>query len=253
MSLRYEERGAVALVTLDRPERLNALSPDLIREVKAVWEHLRFNDDILAVVLTGAGERAFCSGVDLTFEYPQPPSPLMHENPLLNIGPKRCEMWKPVIAAVNGMACGGAFYLLGEVEFILAATSATFFDPHVTHAMPAVFEAMFMLQRMPLGEVMRMSLLGRQDALTAQRAYDIGLVQEILEPQELLPRALALAEHIASAPEPAAVQASVRAVWMAQYMGLHQALHAAPLLVNLVDGTTEMARRAERLMRAPKT
>jgi enoyl-CoA hydratase/carnithine racemase len=249
--LRYEERDGVALITLDRPEKHNAFSPQQIEEIQAVWEHLRFHDDAVVAVITGAGDAAFSSGVDLTYEHPQPPSKLMDFDPMLKIGPKSNGLWKPVIAAVNGLACGGAFYILGEVEFIVASSTATFFDPHVTHAMPAVYESMFMLQRMPIGEVMRMALVGRHERLTARRAHAVGLVSEVVPPEDLLEAAMRVAADIARTPDPAAVQATVRAVWMAQYMGFHQALESAPLLVNLVDGTTEMARRATELMRTP--
>ena len=71
------------------------------------------------------------------------------------------------IAAVNGMACGGAFYLLGQVDFIVAAEHATFFDPHVTYGMPAVFEPALMGERMPFGEVMRMTPDGQSGAISA--------------------------------------------------------------------------------------
>ena len=71
-------------------------------------------------------------------------TPFMFNDPGDNIGPKSCDLWKPVIAAVNGMACGGAFYMLGEVEFIIAAEHATFFDPHVTYGMTAAFEPIHM-------------------------------------------------------------------------------------------------------------
>src|SRR5205807_3474956 len=128
---------------------------------------LRDNDDVRVVVLTGAGDRAFCTGIDRTgvgVGEPGRPNaigqrgatPLHLNDPGDLLPPKTAgQLWKPVIAAVNGIACGGAFYLLGEVEFIIAAEHATFFDPHTTFGMAAVFEPMLMLQRMPLGEVMR--------------------------------------------------------------------------------------------------
>ena len=77
------------------------------------------------------------------------------------------------------MACGGAFYLLGEVEFIIAAEHATFFDPHVTYGMTAVFEPILMSHRMPFGELARMTLLGNHERMTAERACEIGLVSQV--------------------------------------------------------------------------
>ena len=71
-------------------------------------------------------------------DFPDYPTPWMYDDPGRDVGPKTCDLWKPVIAAVHGMACGGAFYLLGEVEFIIAADNAVFFDPHVTYGMTGV-------------------------------------------------------------------------------------------------------------------
>ena len=87
-----------------------------------------------------------------------------------------------MIAAVNGMACGGAFYLLGEAEFIVAAETPTFFDPHTTYGMVSAYEAIYMAQRMPFGEVARMSLMGTAERISARRAYEIGLVSELTAP-----------------------------------------------------------------------
>ena len=73
-------------------------------------------------------------GLEFTFD------PFTYDDPGSRLGPRSNECWKPVVAAVNGMACGGAFYLLGEADILVAADHATFFDPHVTYGMPAVFE-----------------------------------------------------------------------------------------------------------------
>lgn len=91
--------------------------------------------------------------------------PYTYTDPGEALGPKTHGMWKPVIAAVNGMACGGAFYLLGEVEFLITAESATFFDPHVTYGMAAVLEPTLLAPRMPFGDLMRMMLLGAHERL----------------------------------------------------------------------------------------
>ncbi|MEY9969087.1 enoyl-CoA hydratase/carnithine racemase [Streptacidiphilus sp. MAP12-16] len=239
-TLGYEERDHVALVTLDRPEVHNAFDLRMMRELQSLWRELRENDEVRAVILTGAGDRAFCTGVDRTaLEDPQLPigtrggTPLHFDDPGDWISPKTSgDLWKPVIAAVNGIACGGAFYLLGQVEFIIAADHASFFDPHTSFGMPSVFESMAMLQRMPLGEVMRMQLTGAHERLSAQRAYEIGLVQEIVPAADLLETAWRVATAIASQP-PLAVQATLRAVWYAQELGYRQALDVAKTLIQV--------------------
>ena len=246
-TLDYAERDGVAWVTLNRPHVHNAFDAEMMREIHDCWRELRGNDDVRAVVLTGAGDKAFCTGLDRTAAAvgeqgtdalgQRGATPLHLDDPGDLLPPKTAgQLWKPVIAAVNGMACGGAFYLLGEVEFIIAAEHATFFDPHTTYGMAAVFEPMLMLQRMPLGEVMRMSLMGTAERLSARRAYEIGLVQEVVPAAELHEAAHRAAAAIAAQP-PLAVQATVRAVWYAQELGHRQALDVAKTLVLL--GTDE--------------
>ncbi|CAM5600105.1 Enoyl-CoA hydratase/isomerase family protein OS=Streptomyces alboniger OX=132473 GN=CP975_15110 PE=3 SV=1 [Streptomyces alboniger] len=127
----------VAVVTLDRPERLNAIDLDTVGELRDVWRELRFDDTVRAVVLTGRGERAFCTGIDRDAVVPQPGSPYMADDPLLRIGPKANDLWKPVVAAVRGMACGGAFYLLGESDFLVAAPR----PPSSTRTPPTAWSA----------------------------------------------------------------------------------------------------------------
>jgi enoyl-CoA hydratase/carnithine racemase len=251
-TLTYEEKDAVAWVTLNRPEVLNAFDGQMLQELHECWRGLQDNDDVRVVVITGAGDKAFCTGLDRTAAAIGEPgqrsgigqrgaTPLHLADPGDLLPPKTAgQLWKPVIAAVNGMACGGAFYLLGEVEFIIAADHATFFDPHTSYGMAAVFEPMMMLQRMPLGEVMRMSLMGSHERMSAQRAYEIGLVQEVVPAAELPEAAWRAALAIASQP-PLAVQATVRAVWYAQELGYRQALDVAKTLVQLGTDSESLA------------
>jgi enoyl-CoA hydratase/carnithine racemase len=154
---------------------------------------------------------------------PQPSSPFMVDDPGVALGPKTAGLWKPVIAAVNGMACGGAFYLLGECEFLIAAEHATFFDPHVTYGMTAAYEPIHMSGMMPFPEIMRLSLLGNHERLSAQRAHEIGMVSEVAPAAELMARATWAAEAIASAP-PLAIQGTVRALWGAREHGQREAV-----------------------------
>ena len=234
----------VATVTLDRPDAYNAFSPAMEREVRDTWLAFRRDDDVNAILLTAAGEKAFCVGIDrnegeFTALDDSPglygtSNNFMYDDPGDNLGPKSCDLWKPVVCAVNGMAAGGAFYLLAEADVIVAADHATFFDPHVTYGMAAVYEPMKMLQRMPLGEILRLSLLGNHERMTAETAMRIGLVSEVCPMGELAERAGWVAEAIAAQP-PFAVQGTLRAIWAANDMGRLNALAMAPSI--LTTGT----------------
>lgn len=239
----YEQHDdGVAVVTLDREEVHNAFNETMQSELRHLWRSLRHDDGVRAIVLTGRGSKAFCTGIDRaeipTTEEAYFFDPLTYEDPGRTIGPRSQGLWKPVIAAVNGMACGGAFYLLGEADIILAADHATFFDPHVTYAMPAVFEPSLLLARMPFGEVMRMVLTGTAERISAGRAYQVGLVSEVLPLAELLPAAVSLAAVIASQP-PAAVQASLRTLWAARDLSTQQVQDLGNLFLNVA--TTQAA------------
>ncbi|MDF3293421.1 enoyl-CoA hydratase/isomerase family protein [Streptomyces silvisoli] len=222
----------VAVVTLDRPDRHNAIDRTMRDQLQAVWRQFRMSTDVRVVVLTGAGDKAFCTGLDRAWAVPQPFSPYAIDDPLIDIGPKSADLWIPVIAAVNGMACGGAFYLLAECEFAIAADHATFFDPHTTYGMVSAFESIGMAQRMPYGEVMRMSLMGTAERIGARRAYEIGIVSELVPGDGLLDAAMRAARVIASYPTEA-VQGTVRAVWSARAAARSLALAGASQLIAL--------------------
>jgi enoyl-CoA hydratase/carnithine racemase len=159
-------------------------------------------------------------------------TPFHFNDPGDNLGPKSCDLWKPVIAAVNGIACGGAFYMLGEVEFIIAAEHATFFDPHVTYGMTAAFEPIHMSGITPFGDLMRMSLMGNYERLTAQRAYEIGMVTEVVPGDRLLDAAAFCANAIAAQPR-LAIEGTVRAIWGAREFGGRRALRLGYAYIGL--------------------
>ncbi|HMV75020.1 MAG TPA: enoyl-CoA hydratase/isomerase family protein, partial [Microthrixaceae bacterium] len=188
----------VASVTLNRPEVRNAISQTMRDELRDVWTSFRYDDEVNCIVLSGAGH-SFCTGIDRAEAvsddnneamadgvYPGYPTPWMYDDPGRDVGPKSCDLWKPVIGAVQGMACGGAFYMLGETEFIISSDDATFFDPHVTYGMTAAFEPIQMLSKMPFPEVMRMSLMGVHERIGAERAREIGLVTEVVARDDLM-------------------------------------------------------------------
>ena len=232
--------GNVACVTLNRPDVLNAFNSLMQKEIRETWRAFREMDEVHAVVLTGSGGKSFCVGIDRDGDMSAldesenlygTSNNFMYDDPGDDLGPKSCDLWKPVICAVNGMCCGGAFYFLAESDIIIAAEHATFFDPHVTYGMPAVYEPMKMAQRMPLGEILRMTLLGNHERLSAETAKRIGLVSEIVPMEDLRNRASWISSAIASQPT-IAVQASLRAIWAANDLGRLDALSHAPSLLS---------------------
>lgn len=242
-TLEYEERGHVAVVRLNRPEQHNSFNTVMQRELRDTWQAIKVNDDVRAVVLTAAGTKAFCTGIDRS-DIPVTEEqfffdPYTYDDPGKFIGPRSQELWKPVIAAVNGMACGGAFYLLGESDILIASEDASFFDPHVTYGMVAAFEPILLLRRMPFGEVLRMAITGAHERLSAATAQQVGLVSEVVAADDLLTSAHALAATIASQPT-VAVQATIRTLWAARDMGGLQATDLGNLFLQLGTSTAAL-------------
>ncbi len=240
-TLLYSESDGVAWVTLNRPQALNSFDSTMQAEMRGLWRDLRKNDDVRCIVLTGAGDRAFCVGIDrnaddtyVVFErdtFYGTSNNYMYDDPGLDLGPKANDLWKPVICAVNGMACGGAFYMIAECDIIIAAEHATFFDPHVTYGQAAVYEPMKLLQHISLGNVLRLSLLGARERISAQTALQIGLVTEVVPADQLHEQAAWLAESVASLP-PNVSAGTLRAVWAANDLGPLGAASMAPSILS---------------------
>ena len=256
-TITVDKNDGVAWVTLNRPQVHNAINMTMQRELRDTWRAFRYDDDVRCVVLTGEG-KSFCTGIDRAEaisddnreqmaqgKYPGYPTPWMFDDPGRDVGPKANDLWKPVIAAVNGMACGGAFYMLGEVEFIIASDDATFFDPHVTYGMTAAFEPAQMLSKMPFQEVMRMSLLGVHERISAERAYQTGLVSEVCPREELHDRAAWAAQVIADSPA-LAIQGTQRALWTALEVGRHASIELSNLFTRIGNDAEAFRQGQER-------
>jgi len=128
------------------------------------------------------------------------------------LGPKSNRLWKPVVTAVHGMCAGGAFYWINESDIVICSEDATFFDPHVTYGMVAALEPIGLRWRVPIGEVLRMALLGNDERIGAETAKRISLVTEVVKLEDLWGRAHQLAAKIASKPS-IATQGTNRAIW----------------------------------------
>lgn len=215
-AITYEVADHIATVTLDRPEALNSFNDDMGNEMGWAWETIREDDDVHVVVLQANGERAFCTGVDIrggaTWFWRD--NVWNTTDPGVTLGPKfHHKVWKPVIAAVHGMAAGGAQYFLNEADIIICSDDAVFFDPHASVGIVSALEPIGMLARgVNIGEVMRWALMGNEERITAETALRIGLVTEVVPRDSLRERAREIAASIAGR-NPRAIQGTVRAIW----------------------------------------
>lgn len=228
-SIEYCVEDGVAVITFNRPQQHNAINSVMNRELPLVWQ--RFNDDPTAVVaiLTAAGEKAFCSGADM-HDLPLPADVELSPS-ALRWTARHNDIWKPVICAVNGMAIGGGLHFIADSDIVIAADNATFFDTHVRVGLVAGVEPVALCRRMPMEAVLRMALLGGGERITAQRAYELGMVGEVVAAAKLQARARELADLI-KRNSPAALARTKQAIWQAQELGLEEGLSNAMRLIN---------------------
>lgn len=190
-----EKRNKVALVTLNRPDAGNAHDGNMGEALDATWKHLLEDDDTWAVVLTGAGTRHFCTGADMRAASMQR-QPGFRGRGVTPWGDIPENFWKPVILAANGVVAGGGWHFFWQADFAIAADHATFLEPHVSVGWVPLREMLGLATLAPLGVVSRMALLGTSERMTAQRAFDLGIVTELVTAEQLVPRALELADMV---------------------------------------------------------
>ncbi|MGY2085297.1 crotonase/enoyl-CoA hydratase family protein [Blastococcus sp. SYSU DS0539] len=193
---RYEVRGHVAVITLNRPEALNAVNAALSTAVGTALETAAADDAVRVVVVTGTG-RAFCAGADLK-ELAAQRSVAAEGHPEWGFaGLVRHWIDKPVIAAVNGFAMGGGTEIALACDLVVAAETAVFGLPEVKRGLLAAAGGVVRLQRqLPLKRALELALTG--DPVDAATALEWGLVNRVVAPEEVLDAALALAERIAA-------------------------------------------------------
>lgn len=195
-----ESRGAVALLTLNRPEKLNALNYALIDRLMKLLDCIEDDRDIRAVILTGAGDRAFSAGADIAeFSETIRRGPEVAVKAFVRRGQAmtaRLEAFpKPVIAAVNGIAFGGGCEVTEAVHLAVSSDRASFAKPEINIGIPPTFGGTQRLPRL-VGRKRALELLLTGDPFSAQRACELGLVNRVVPHEELLPRALEMAGRI---------------------------------------------------------
>jgi E-phenylitaconyl-CoA hydratase len=223
----YEKQDGAVTITLNRPERLNAFNLTMASELRAAWEAVRRDPEVVCVVLTGAGERALCTGMDVADvardDTEESARTGRDESPWCHLTAVQNRCWKPVITAVNGMVCGGGLHFIADSDLIICSETASFFDTHVKVGLVAGLEPVALARRLPLEAVLRMALLGGSERLDARRAYELGLVGEVVAANALLARARQLAAAIGQH-SPTALARTKRAIWESLDVGLDEAL-----------------------------
>lgn len=236
----FEAReDGVAIITLNRPEARNALGKDIRQGLFAAWERFERDPKLRVAILTGSGDKAFCAGGDLkemTETHLEVPPRDMFPVPGDNI-----ELTKPTIAAVNGVAFAGGWMIAQACDLCVASTSAKFAITEVKVGRSSPWAAP-LIHMIPQRIMMEIVLTGKP--ITAQRAYEIGLVNRLAEPEKLMTVALELAAEILEG-APLSVRAARDTVMLSTEMGRSAALKAA-------RHASEYAYRSEDAQEGPK-
>lgn len=190
-SIVVDNADGVTLITLNRPEAGNACDANLAAELSQLWVELDKDDETSVVVLTGAGPRHFCTGADLKGALGTASAGFEHWPDVPQ------NFFKPVICAVNGVVAGGGWHFLWQADFAIASHNATFLEPHVSVGWVPLREMLGLAMRAPQGPVRRMAYMGATERMDAERAYQIGIVTELVEPDALVEHTLSVARKIA--------------------------------------------------------
>jgi enoyl-CoA hydratase/carnithine racemase len=224
--LRVEQRGPVGWLIFDRPEAANSMDAAMFDELERAWTELAGDPSVRVIVNTGEG-RSFQTGVDVMQMASDRDALREHarrtRDAQLRFTAWHCDVWKPVIAAVNGTCAGGGLHFVADADIVIAASDATFVDPHVSVGQVAAYEGIALARKSPMEAILRMALVGRHERVDAARAYQLGIISQVVDPPERLrEEAQALAEKIAKN-SPAAMAATKRALWGALETGLTEA------------------------------
>lgn len=231
-TITYEVGERIATITFDRPDQLNAISPRMAEELRHAYAAAEADPQVWTLLVTGNG-RAFCAGADVS-EIPDDgrviyPEPYLSTYPQWEAPqeatPPFRSMTKPVVVAVNGICCGAGLDLLTTGDVAIASDEAEFFDPHVSIGLVSGRESVRLARVLPIGVAMRMALMGKHERMGAQRAYELGLVSEVVPHDDLQRRAREIAGLInRNAP------LAVRGTRLAIRKGIDLPLHEAEIL-----------------------
>jgi enoyl-CoA hydratase len=189
-----ERRGAVLVLTLNRPEARNSLTPQLLNELGLGFESAENDAEVRAVVITGSGDRAFCAGMDLR-GFAEGGAAFGGAGMAAYVRFAKGQLTVPVVGAANATAVAGGFELLMGCDLVVASEAAAFGLPEVKRGLFAAGGGMMLSTRIPLAVALELALTG--DPMDAARAYSLGLVNRVVPADQVLDSAVELAERIA--------------------------------------------------------
>ncbi|MFH1539147.1 MAG: enoyl-CoA hydratase-related protein [bacterium] len=244
MPVDYEKKGRIAVITINRPEAMNALDRDMTRRLVEAWTEFRDDDDLWVAILTGAGEKSFCAGADLKEmgEYNRRTTPEeriadKEKNPGFGGITRNLEIWKPIVAGVNGYCFGGGFELALSCDIRIAAEGAKF---GLTELRWGIIPGAGGTQRLPravgTAKALEMILLGRR--IDAEEALRLGLVARVVPRGELMAACMETAEEICKN-APLAARAAKEAVVRGADMPLAEGLRLEASLAEPLKETED--------------
>lgn len=215
-TLRVERRGPVGWLTFDRPDAANAMNAQMMDELERAWHELDDDPEVRVIANTGSG-RAFQTGLDMA-QLARDPEALREQSRRtkrfeLRFTAWHNDVWKPVIAAVNGVCAGGGLHFVADADIVVMAADATLVDPHVSVGQATVYETITLAKKSPMEAVLRMAFVGRHERMTAARAYELGICSQVVDPPSRLEAEVQALGELIARNSPAALEHTKRALW----------------------------------------
>jgi enoyl-CoA hydratase/carnithine racemase len=225
-TLLIEREDHIGWLVFNRPEAGNAMDATMLAELERAWQELDADPHVRVIVNTGEGD-AFQTGLDVR-QLARDKDALREQSRRTKRAELKLSAWhngvqKPVIAAVNGVCAGGGLHFVADADIVIASSTATFLDPHVSIGQVTAFEVIGLVRKSPMEPIVRMALTGRHERISAERARQLGILSQVVDPPDgLRDAARELATKIARN-SPAAMAATKRALWGALEGGLTDA------------------------------
>jgi len=192
--------GPVGWLVFSRPDVGNAVDATMFTELEQAWAELDADENVRVIVNTGNGD-AFQTGLDVR-QLAKDKDALREQSRRtrdfdLRMTAWHCGVWKPVVCAVNGVCAGAGLHFVADADVVIASSNATFMDPHVSVGQVTAIETIGMIRKSPMEPITRMALVGRHERMPAERARQLGILSEVVDPARLRERAQEIGATIA--------------------------------------------------------